>query len=49
MKYIGTIVKQSDSPLLQYIDNQKEHHGKKGFQEEYRELLDKYKIAYNET
>ena len=35
--------------LLKYIDNQIEHHHKKTFQEEFRELLKKYKIDYDET
>jgi REP element-mobilizing transposase RayT len=34
--------------LIHYIDTQKEHHRKKTFQEEYRELLNKYHIAYDE-
>jgi len=35
--------------LLQYIDNQLEHHKTKSFQEEYREFLGKYNIKYDET
>jgi REP element-mobilizing transposase RayT len=30
-----------------YIENQKEHHRKKTFQEEFRELLDKHGIEYD--
>jgi REP-associated tyrosine transposase len=30
-----------------YIQNQKEHHRKKTFQEEFRELLDKHGIEYD--
>ena len=35
--------------LLHYIDHQEEHHKKKSFQEEYRELLEKYQIDFNEA
>ncbi len=31
-----------------YIDNQREHHSKKTFQEEYRTFLKKYNIEYDE-
>jgi len=31
-----------------YIDNQQEHHTKKTFQHEYRAILEKYKVAYDE-
>jgi putative transposase len=31
-----------------YIARQEEHHGKTSFQEEYRELLSRYEIAYDE-
>ena len=31
-----------------YIENQEEHHSKKTFQEEYRTLLKKYKVDYDE-
>ena len=34
--------------LLQYIDNQEEHHRKRSFQEEYRMFLNKYGIEYDE-
>jgi REP element-mobilizing transposase RayT len=32
---------------IAYINNQKEHHRKKSFEEEFMELLDKHEIAYN--
>lgn len=32
----------------EYIENQKEHHRTKSFQEEYRELLDRYGVSYDE-
>ena len=34
--------------LKAYIDKQEEHHQQKGFQEEYRTILDKYEMDYNE-
>ena len=33
---------------LQYIDNQKEHHSKHSFAEEYRAFLELYNVEYNE-
>ena len=35
--------------LLQYIDNQEEHHRRRSFQEELKELLEKYGVEYDET
>jgi REP element-mobilizing transposase RayT len=35
--------------LLHYIDHQLEHHKKKTFKEEYRGLLKRYKINYDES
>jgi REP element-mobilizing transposase RayT len=34
--------------VINYIKNQHEHHGKKDFKEEYRQILKKYNITYNE-
>jgi len=34
--------------LLDYIENQEEHHKKETFQDEYRRILDKYNIEYDE-
>lgn len=34
--------------VIAYIANQKEHHSKKTFQEEYRIFLKKYKVEYDE-
>lgn len=34
--------------VVAYIKNQKEHHTKKSFQEEFRAFLKKYKVAYDE-
>ena len=34
--------------LIKYIDNQKEHHKKKSYKEEFIDFLEKYKIEYNE-
>ena len=33
---------------IKYIENQKEHHRKKTFQDEYRAFLKKYKVEYDE-
>ena len=38
---------QIDS-VIKYIQNQKEHHSRKTFREEYLEFLRKYQIDYNE-
>jgi hypothetical protein len=34
--------------LIRYISNQHEHHTKKSFQDEYRGILKKHKIKYDE-
>lgn len=34
--------------VIAYIANQHEHHKKKTFQEEYRAILKKYNVAYDE-
>jgi len=34
--------------VVEYIENQEEHHKKKTFQEEYRAFLNKYKVEYDE-
>mgnify|MGYP003435403632 CR=1 FL=1 len=34
--------------VIVYINNQKEHHAKKSFREEYVEFLEKYKIEYKQ-
>jgi putative transposase len=34
--------------LLRYVDDQEQHHKTKTFQEEYRELLRKYNVSYDE-
>lgn len=34
--------------VLRYIGNQKEHHKRKTFLEEYREFLDKFKVEYDQ-
>ena len=34
--------------VKRYIENQFEHHTKKSFKEEYRGLLEKYKVSYDE-
>lgn len=34
--------------VIRYIENQKEHHSKKTFQDEYREYLKEYEVLYDE-
>ena len=34
--------------VIEYIENQKEHHRKKTFQDEYRAFLKKYKVEFDE-
>jgi putative transposase len=34
--------------VINYIANQHQHHAKKNFQDEYRGILKKYKVEYNE-
>ena len=34
--------------LKEYIQNQEEHHRKKSFKEEFREILNRYGVAYDE-
>jgi len=34
--------------VISYIENQKEHHRKKNYQDEYRAFLKKYKVEYDE-
>ncbi len=42
-------VSQSATPeVLKYIEGQKEHHWRKTFQEEYREFLKRYEVAFDE-
>jgi putative transposase len=43
-----SIGKSQLDDLVGYIDNQEEHHRQVGFREEYRKLLDRYGIAYDE-
>ena len=38
----------SAEQLLSYIRNQKKHHQKVSFKEEYRAFLDKYNVEYDE-
>ncbi len=44
-----SISKSSESAVIQYIQNQKEHHRKKSFQEEFKEILNKYGVEYKEN
>lgn len=34
--------------VINYIEKQEEHHQKKNFLEEYKEMLDNFSVAYNE-
>jgi REP element-mobilizing transposase RayT len=43
-----SVSKSNIPPVISYIQNQREHHRKKTFQEEYRELLEKHGIEYDE-
>jgi putative transposase len=43
-----TVSKSDLSDVIRYIQNQREHHRKKTFQEEYLEFLDKHGIEYDE-
>ncbi len=53
-RYIGgiarnfTVSKSSVPDVIEYIRNQREHHRKKTFQEEYLELLKKHDVDYDE-
>jgi REP element-mobilizing transposase RayT len=38
----------SEEPVKSYIANQKEHHRRRTFEEEYRALLDRHGISYDE-
>jgi putative transposase len=47
--YGGFTVSKSQIPdVIAYIKNQREHHRKKTFQEEYLELLKKHDVDYDE-
>jgi putative transposase len=47
--YAAFSVSQSDADqVVAYIVNQAEHHRKRTFQEEYRLLLEKYQVAFDE-
>jgi REP element-mobilizing transposase RayT len=43
-----TVSKSNVPDVIRYIRNQREHHHKKTFQEEYLEFLDEYGIEYEE-
>lgn len=34
--------------VVRYIENQEEHHRRKSFKEEYKEMLDRFEVDYNE-
>lgn len=42
-------LRKSDLPnVIQYIKNQKEHHKKRSFVEEYEDLLKEFEVEYDE-
>ncbi len=43
-----TVSKSNFADVIEYIKNQREHHHKKSFQEEYLSLLHKHEIEYDE-
>ena len=43
-----TVGRSGIESVISYIQNQREHHRKKSFQEEYRELLDQHGIEFDE-
>jgi len=43
-----TVSKSQDAQVKAYISKQRQHHRKKNFQEEYRALLDRHEIEYDE-
>jgi len=43
-----TVSKSNLSEVIKYVENQREHHRTKTFQEEYRALLDRHGIEYDE-
>lgn len=47
--YSAFSIGQSQLPdLKHYIANQREHHGRLSFQDEYRQILAKYEVEYDE-
>ncbi len=43
-----TVSKSNEQAVIRYINGQEEHHRKRSFQDEFRVLLDKHGINYNE-
>ena len=43
-----TVSKSNISSVIEYIQNQREHHRKRSFQEEYLEFLQKHGVEYDE-
>ena len=43
-----TVSKSGVDATVRYIQGQRKHHQKRGFQDEYRELLQKYGVEYDE-
>jgi hypothetical protein len=42
------VSKSQDAQVKAYISKQRQHHRKRNFQEEYRALLDRHEIQYDE-
>ena len=43
-----SIGKSQINTLKEYLQNQEEHHRKKSFKEEFREILNRYGVSYDE-
>jgi putative transposase len=43
-----TVSKSNLQDVVEYVQNQKEHHGKKTYHEEYRAFVEKHAIGYDE-
>ncbi|MBC7863395.1 MAG: transposase [Bacteroidia bacterium] len=47
--YGGFSYRKSDVPqIINYINNQKKHHSKKSFLQEYKEWLEEFEVEYDE-
>jgi REP element-mobilizing transposase RayT len=46
---VFSVAQSGVNAVKKYIRNQKEHHKKKSFQEEYLEVLKKYEVEYDEN
>jgi len=46
--YKNARIQSNVEKVKNYIANQKEHHGKQSFQDEFREFLEKHRVEYDE-